>query len=219
MEIHKCGKDESGKEAMGFPSLITHFCAMAGVDLSAEEMKKPLVDLGIHTWYTLYPSRGLSRPGRQKRARTVDADANPEAEGSYAEAEGSELEVEDLEPEDRDVEMLSEDDESWSRWSRMLSALKLARKMEKKERSTALASQKEQIRAAKEKILREISASEGRVMAEISGVEDGFMQDFAKLRMELHVALYTRFLKEQAERKARAADPLGRGKGKLPGTS
>ncbi|KAK1587127.1 hypothetical protein Q3G72_009788 [Acer saccharum] len=62
MEIHKCGKDETGKEAMGFPNLITHFCEMAGVDLSAEEKVEPLVDLGIHTWYTLYPSRGLRRP-------------------------------------------------------------------------------------------------------------------------------------------------------------
>ncbi|KAK0597733.1 hypothetical protein LWI29_028174 [Acer saccharum] len=37
-----------------------------GVDISAEEMMEPLVDLGIHTWYTLYPSRGLRRP-RAKR--------------------------------------------------------------------------------------------------------------------------------------------------------
>ncbi|KAK0590132.1 hypothetical protein LWI29_023055 [Acer saccharum] len=80
MEIHKCGKDETGKEAMGFPNLITHFCEMAGVDFSTEEMVEPLVDLGIHTWYTLYPSRGLRRP----KDTGAEAKAEPGAEGDHA---------------------------------------------------------------------------------------------------------------------------------------
>ncbi|KAI9177600.1 hypothetical protein LWI28_017150 [Acer negundo] len=62
MEIHKCGKDESKKEAMGFPSLITYFRIQAGIDLSIEEMKEPPVDIRINQWYSLYSSRGLRRP-------------------------------------------------------------------------------------------------------------------------------------------------------------
>ena len=241
MEIHKCGKDESGKEAMGFPSLITHFCMQAGVDLSAEEMKEPPSDLGIHQWHSLFPSRGLRKPEGHKRARTEDA-------GADAEAEDSEPEAEDSEPEDEEGHLLSEDDERHSLWTRMLKALKRTRRLEMKEQAAAHAEQVKQIREAKEEILREIAASEGRTMAVISEVEDGLMQDFAELRTELRVSPYCRqkktrpvpssrsrpiggpviseedaqmrialerSLKEQADREAASS----RGKEKLPGSS
>ncbi|KAI9180331.1 hypothetical protein LWI28_003636 [Acer negundo] len=76
MEIHKCGKDESKKEAMGFPSLITHFCIQASIDLSAEEKKEPPVDIRINQWYSFYPSRGMRRlersrePGQRLRVQS-----------------------------------------------------------------------------------------------------------------------------------------------------
>ena len=196
MEIHKCAKDESKKEAMGFPSLITQLCLQAGVDLTMEEMREAPVDIGINQWFSLYPSRGLQRPGGHKRARRDDVDSGPgsEAEQSESDAEGPDAEEPEPEsgPEAGDGVLLSEDDESKSRWSRMLSALKLTRRLEKKERAAARDRQMKEVRAMKEAILGEIAASEGRTRALISEVEDGLMQDFAELRTDLHVSQYTR---------------------------
>ncbi|KAK1548815.1 hypothetical protein Q3G72_025906 [Acer saccharum] len=117
-------------------------------------------------------------------------------------AEESEPEVEDPEPEAGDVEILSEDDESRSRWSRLLSALKHTRKLEMKERSRARAALKEQVRVTKKEILKEITASKGRMMTEISALKDGFMQDFYDLRMKLHATLYIR------QKKTHPAPPI-----------
>ncbi|KAI9164926.1 hypothetical protein LWI28_004559 [Acer negundo] len=173
-------------------------------------MKEPPVDIGINQWFSLYPSRGLTRPIGPKKVRAEAEDSELEAEGSESKAEGSEPEAD------------------------------------------AHATRKEEIRAIKEEILREIAALEGRTMAVISDVEDGLMQDFAKFRTELKVSLYIRqkkvhsislghsyqtggsviskesaqmritmerSLKEMADREAAASDPSGKGKGKLQGTS
>ncbi|KAI9194042.1 hypothetical protein LWI28_002638 [Acer negundo] len=183
MEIHKCGNDESKKEAMGFPSLITYFCINAGIDLSAEEIKELPIDIRINQWYSFYPSRGLRRPRGPKRTRI-------EAEDSESDAEGSEPKAGDVE----DVKDVEEDD----------------------------------------------------------NVEDGLMQDFTELRIELKVFPYSRpkkahpfplshippiggpaiseeaaqiniaterSLKELADREAAVRDPSSKGKGKLPRTS
>ncbi|KAI9192290.1 hypothetical protein LWI28_020681 [Acer negundo] len=68
----------------------------AGIDLSTEEMKEPPVDIGINQWYSLYPSRGLRRHKRPKRARIETEDSESKAEGS--------------EPKARDDEGIEEDD-------------------------------------------------------------------------------------------------------------
>ncbi|KAI9180512.1 hypothetical protein LWI28_005518 [Acer negundo] len=106
MEIHKCGNDESNKEAMGFPSLITHFCIYACIDLSADEMKEPSVDIGINKWFLLYPSRGLTRPRGPKRARAEAEDSESEAEGSEPDARHVEGVEEDVNGHSLDIGVL-----------------------------------------------------------------------------------------------------------------
>ncbi|KAK0570830.1 hypothetical protein LWI29_007126 [Acer saccharum] len=158
MEIHKIGKDESKKEWMGFPSLITHFCMEAGIDLSGGVMTEPPEDMGINRWYALFPSRGLDRPGGRKRARRDRA----VSESEDSEPEGSEAEDEEPEQEARQGELLSEDDESRSRWFRLLSALKTNRRLKKNERVRARKRLAEQLK------------------------------DFSKLRTELKLSQYSR---------------------------
>ncbi|KAK0587310.1 hypothetical protein LWI29_020920 [Acer saccharum] len=97
------------------------------MEVFADSSPKPL-----NQWFSLFPSRGMSKPSGHKRAQTEDAgsESESEAEGLEAEAEAG------------DGEMLSEDYESQSRWSRLLLALKLTRKLVKKERATGRAEQK-----------------------------------------------------------------------------
>ncbi|KAI9165388.1 hypothetical protein LWI28_013198 [Acer negundo] len=137
-----------------------------GVDLSTEEVKEPPVDIGINQWYSLYPSRGLKRPRGPKRART--------------EAEGSESEAEDVKG--------AEEDDNVRLLTRMLNVLKATRS----EQTNAHAAQREEIRAVKDEIIREITTSEGRTRAMINDVEDGLMQDFTELRTELKISPYNR---------------------------
>ncbi|KAK1584446.1 hypothetical protein Q3G72_033064 [Acer saccharum] len=192
MEIHKIAKDESKKEWIGFPSLITHFCMQAGIDLSREVMIEPPEDMGINKWYALFPSRGLEKPGGRKRARRDRAVSESEPEGSKPEGSEPEVEAEEPEQEARGGELLSEDDESRSRWSRLLSALKFNKKLKKNERVRARKGLTEQLKVAKEELLKEITASESRMRAVISDVEDGLMQDFSELRTELKLSQYSR---------------------------
>ncbi|KAI9198369.1 hypothetical protein LWI28_014613 [Acer negundo] len=60
------------------------------------------------------------------------------------------------------------------------------------ENRDAHAARKEEIRAVKNEILREIPTSKGRTRAVISDIEDGLMQDFTELRTELKVSPYSR---------------------------
>ncbi|TXG55860.1 hypothetical protein EZV62_017173 [Acer yangbiense] len=102
---------------------------MAGIDLSGEVMTKPPKDIGINRWYARFPSRGLDKPGGRKRARRDCTISESESEPESLEAE-----AEEPEQKAREGELLSEDDESRSRWSRLLSALKTNMRLEKNER-------------------------------------------------------------------------------------
>ncbi|KAI9176540.1 hypothetical protein LWI28_004050 [Acer negundo] len=213
IEIHKCGKEESKKEAMGFPSLITYFCIQTGTDLSAEEMKEPSVDIGINQWYSLYPSRGLKRPRRPKRARI-------EAEDSESEDEGSKPEDEDVEGAEEDINV------------RLLTQMLKVLKATLSKQTDAHATRKYKIKAVKDEILREIMASERRMRAMISETEEGpsfpsmapshicpiggpaISEEASQKRIATE-----RSLKELADREAAARDPSSKGKGKLLGTS
>ncbi|KAI9196352.1 hypothetical protein LWI28_023192 [Acer negundo] len=209
MEIHKCGKDESKKEAMGFPNLITHFCIQADIDLFTDEMKEPPGDIGTNQCYSLYPNRGLKRPREHKRTRAEDAGSKSEA----GHDEGAE--------EDMNVRLLTQ----------MLTILKATRS----EQADAYAARKKEIKAVKEEILREIAASEGRTRVVISEVSQYSRQKKANLippaytgpigepviseeMAQMHIVM-ERSLKEMADREAAGSDPSGKGKGKLSGTS
>jgi len=43
-EIHRCA-NTTGKAALGHPSLITHLCSLAGVDISVPPLEKATQDL------------------------------------------------------------------------------------------------------------------------------------------------------------------------------
>ncbi|KAI9174487.1 hypothetical protein LWI28_018162 [Acer negundo] len=165
MKIHKYGKDERKNEAMGFPSMITCFYIQTCVDLSTEEMKKPLVDIGINQWYSLYPSKGLKRPRGPKRAQTEAEDLESEAKGSKSEVEGSEPEAEDVE-------------------GRCACGTKGG------DSGCQGRDPKGDSGHVRDRLMQDFS--ELRTRAVISDVKDRLMQDFSELRTELKVSPYSR---------------------------
>ncbi|KAI9194125.1 hypothetical protein LWI28_003319 [Acer negundo] len=112
----------------------------------------------------------MRRPRGPKRAQIKDEVSKSDAEGL-----GPEVGHDEGAGEDVNVRMLTQ----------ILKVLKATRS----EQVDASAARSEEIRKAKEDILREIVALKGRTRAIIIKVEDRLMEDFAKLRTELKIVI------------------------------